>query len=158
MYFVHKSLDGKPCNVYFFKRWATYEHPVKPQEPISYAEALQRTGYCRAWMCESNGSEQFQLFEAVRNHMALTTIKKQHAGSNELEFYDYQNDKPGTKLSGEMTLDRGRFLASLPNSDDYLSLIDSSLGYRYRYHYMSNGKLKKVEITDIDGNVKVLDY
>jgi hypothetical protein len=158
MYFVKKLLDGTPCTVYFFKRWTTYEHPVKPQDPIPYAEALQLNGYCRAWMCESGGSEQFLLLEAIRNNLELTSIKKEHPESNTLEFYDYHNDKAGAKLTDGITLDRERFLTSLPNSDDYLSLITSSLGYKYRYHYDSNGKLKKVKITDMDGNVKALNY
>lgn len=158
MYFVQKLLDGTPCNVYFFKRWTTYEHPVKPQDPISYAEALQRKGYCRAWMCESSGGEQFTLLEAIRNNLVLTSIKKEHPENNTLEFYDYQNDKAGAKLTDEITLDRERFLVTLPNSDDYLSLVSSSLGYKYRYYYAPTGKLKKVEITDIEGNLKTLDY
>ncbi len=158
MYFVHKSLDGIPCNVYFFKRWGTYEHPVTPIDPISYAEALQRSGYCRAWMCKSDSSEQFLLFEAMRNNLELTSIKKKHVEINEPEFFSYQNDKPGPKISAEVTLDRDRFLASLPGSDDNLSLIDTSLGYRFRYYYKPGGQLEKVEITDMTGEIKILDY
>ncbi len=158
MFFVQKLLDGTPCTVYFFKRWTTYEHPVSPQDPISYAEALQRKGYCRAWMCESGGSEQLLLLEAIRNNLELTSIKKENPESKVLEFYDYQNAKAGAKLTDEITLDREHFLASLPNSDDDLSLISSSIGYKYRYHYDSNGKLKKVEITNMEGNVNVLEY
>lgn len=70
--------------------------------------------------------------------MVLTSIKKEGVWNKELEFYDYQNEKAGMKISGEITLDKDCFLASLPNSDEYLSLIETSLDYRYRYHYEAN--------------------
>ncbi len=158
MYSFGKSLDGIPCRVYFFKRWGTYEHPVRPLDPISYGEALQRSGYCRVWMCESGNKEQFLLLEAIRNNLQLTPIKKNPGENTELEFFEYQKDQAGRKISGDVTLGRDRFLVSLPDSPDYLSLVNTSPGYRFRYYYESNGKLKKVKITNMEGEVKLLEY
>jgi hypothetical protein len=158
LFFINKSLDGAPCKVYFFKRWGTYEHPVKPLDPISYSDALQAKGYCRAWMCESAAADQFLFFEAIKNEIEITSITKDDHDKNQLTFYNYQSGSQGVEIQSELTLDTNSFLASLENDKHQLTHIQSSVAYSYRYHYAPDGKLKKVDITDIEGNLKTLHY
>jgi hypothetical protein len=158
MFFIKKQLNGIPCKVYFFKRWGTYEHPVKPIGPISYPDALKAKGYCRAWMCESGENDQFLFFESIRNSVELTPIAQEKQDDNQLHFYQFQNGIKGVEIPADKTLDRDGFLASLPNDENKLSHIQSSLGVSYRYYYSPDGKLKKVEIRNMDGELKILNY
>lgn len=63
---IRADKDGKECDVFFFKSWGSYSHPVTPVDPISYEEALRRDGFSRAWMCGPQNNRQFMLFEGVR--------------------------------------------------------------------------------------------
>jgi hypothetical protein len=160
--YVNAKFQDMPCEVYFFKRWGTYSHPVTPIDPIEYEEALTRKGFCRAWMCQSSNGNQFSFFEAKKNKVELTNLIKPVKGDNELRFYEYflrdSGPKIGRELSGSETMGMDSFLVALPDATDYLSLVVQKMSYSYQYLYDDSGALKKVILTGDDGDISTLDY
>lgn len=160
--YINAKFQGISCEVYFFKRWGTYSHPVTPIDPIEYEEALTRKGFCRAWMCQSLNGNQFSFFEVKRNKIEQTNLIKPVKGSNELRFYEYifRDGKPemGRELPGSETMGMDLFLVALPDVTDYLSLATQKMSYSYQYQYDDNGALKKVILTGDEGDVSTLDY
>jgi hypothetical protein len=50
-YRLPRTFRDQPCELYFFKGFSGYSHPVKPVEPIRWREALTRQGFCKAHLC-----------------------------------------------------------------------------------------------------------
>ena len=64
--FIKTQKNEMQCQVYFFKSWATYSHPVKPVDAIDYTESIRRGKFYRAWMCDTKESRSlFVLFEGI---------------------------------------------------------------------------------------------
>ena len=116
---VAANFQGAMCEVYFFKRWGTYSHPVTPLDPVGYEEALVRKGYVRAWMCGVSGQDQFVFLEAKKNKLNVTEILKPNKESNALEFYEAitENDElsMGRELTPGETINMDVFFVSLPD-------------------------------------------
>jgi len=159
MYFVEKTYKDMQCKACFFKRWGTYEHPVTPLEPLNYEQALLRKGYCRAWMCPSGEKELFVYFEALQNSIEETQIAKPEDAGNSLKFYERDSSgQPGLEINASSTFNKKQFFVALPDSEKHLSLVNSKMVYNYRYIYDSSGALKRAIITNIDGEVREINY
>lgn len=154
---LKSNFKDLPCNVFFFKSWSTYEHPVSPKEPIEYEQALKRNGFYRAWMCNQNNENMFVFFEGIENKQEISEFKKPDNEKNQIRFYNIDlNNRPDNEIPGEKTLQLDSFYASLPDIDNFLVLVKQTKGISYEYVY-TGGTLKQVIITDFDGNIKTLD-
>ena len=156
------NYQGKPCEVYFFKSWGTYSHPVKPIDPMEFEDAIKRDGYYRAWMCVENNKNLFVFFEGIELSKKVTDIRKAEKNSNKVYIYESMikdnNIKVGRELNGNDTIKTNSFLVSLPDDTDYLTLVEQKSVVSYEYKYNDNGKLQKVLVKDFDGNTKTIDY
>ncbi|MCP4494616.1 MAG: hypothetical protein GY820_46045 [Gammaproteobacteria bacterium] len=161
MDYAKTILDGLSCEVYFFKSWSTYSHPVTPQEPVSYKDAIKSKGFCLAWMCKSGESELFSMFQARENRMSRSNLFNPNK-TGEMEFYELvdkgRKSEFGRKLSIDETIDLQQFLFSSPGSDDELLLSKQSISYTYRYFYKDDKTLRKVVVTNMLGEEHVLEY
>jgi len=162
MEYVVADFQGASCEVYFFKRWGTYSHPVKPLDPVEYEDALVRKGYVRAWMCGVSGQDQFVFLEAKKNKLEVTKVKKPSKEREALRFYEAISDNDeldlGRELSPGETISRDVFFVSLRDDADYLSIVRQKLSYSYQYIYDANNALKQVILTGDDGDVSTLNY
>lgn len=145
IYFIYKLLDDKLCKVYFFERWGSNNHPVKPLNPIHFFEAIQRNTYCRAWMYEDDRSDQLVFFEALRNNISSTTIPIEKQYKNRLQFFSWEYGKIGSEIQIQNVLDYNSFLINLPNNAHFI-LSNLELIRSCKYIYSLNGTLEKVEI------------
>lgn len=156
------SYDGKACEVYFFKSWSTYSHPVTPTGAIGYEEAMGRDGFYRAWMCNINNIDLFVLFEGVELSKNITGIEKSDQGDASIRFYESVTDgdaiNKGRELNYGETLGRESFLASLCDEGKYLILIKQDVAVSYEYIYNSTGRLEEVVVKDFEGNYRKIEY
>ena len=155
------NLEGLPCDVYFFKRWGTYSHPVTPIDPIDYEIAVMREGFCLAWMCKEGSNELFTKFQARTNNITETDIISP-TKSESIEYYEYLTNggkvEVGRKLTIGETITLEKFLISLPDSRNNLLANEQNISYTYHYIYNDDGLLKKVLITNMLGEENTLDY
>ena len=162
MEYVVSDFQGASCEVFFFKRWGTYSHPVKPLDPVEYEDALVRNGYVRAWMCGISGQDQFVFLEAKKNKLEITKVKKPSKKREMLKFYEAISDNDeldlGRELSPGETISRDVFFVSFSDDADFLSIVRQKLSYSYQYIYDANNALKQVILTGDDGDVSTLNY
>ncbi len=86
--------------------------------------------------------------ETIRHFVTYTGIRLPFRLVNELEQHEVQNRN---------TFFRGYFDAQERITGfDMFSYGEIELAHRYEYH--GNGQLKRAEITDIDGDVTVLEF
>ncbi|WP_185906610.1 hypothetical protein [Teredinibacter haidensis] len=159
--FLAGELNGTECQVYFFKGWTTYSHPVKPVEPISFSEALQRGSYFQARMCGSDDKQIFTMFEGVElPDVVPDTISK---GAS-LFFYQAKSASDGSyevgsQITANETLDvAGYYLGVGQGAKQLIILVRPKINLRYQYFYTDSGALQKVVIRNKLGKESVLNY
>lgn len=154
MFFLDTNYKNLPCQVYFFKSWSTYTHPVKPKEPLEYEQALLRKGFYRAWMCKKDNADLFMLFEGIENSIEEEVKNKPTNKNDIVRFYEHNGGEVvGRELSAVETLERNVFYISMPDSNNLL-LMTQNTATKYEYIYDDTGKLNSTIVTDFDGNVK----
>lgn len=160
--FIKAQKDEMPCQVYFFKSWTTYSHPVKPVDAMDYAESIRRGKFFRAWMCEpKEGRPLFSMFEGIE----LSELNPQLIPpSGELHFYTALRDQQGNpvrgeKIPSESTLyEQDYFIAYSQNGAEQLQYVKQDVKLRYEYFYKDSGALDKVIITNALGETNALEY
>jgi hypothetical protein len=117
------SLDGRPCDVYFFESWSGYAHPVKPEKPLPYRAALKRSGFCRAYLLPSPEGPLMVRFKCVR--YARTRVSVDVPGlqtANVERYFEVTRGKDDVRAGREMT-------ASLAiEAEEFLSISPSQQG------------------------------
>ena len=155
------DLEGVACEVYFFKSWGTYSHPVTPIDPIDYEVAIMREGFCLAWMCNANDKKLFAKFQARTNNIRETDLVKP-SKNQKVEYYEYLSKGDGLKIGKQINIDEAisheKFLISSPDSSNTMVLIEQDILYTYRYIYNADGSLKKVIVTNMLGEESTLNY
>jgi hypothetical protein len=150
--------QGKPCDVYFFKNWGTYSHPVKPLHPMEFDEAIRRDGYYRAWMCTKNNEILFVFFEGIEMSKKITAIPKVEKNSDKIHIYESRSlagrIDVGRELNANDTIKINSFLISIPDHFDYLISVEQKSAISYEYKYHDNGKLQEVIVKNLDGKIK----
>lgn len=159
---ANSNLDNMPCEVFFFKRWGTYSHPVTPIEPIEFEEAIGREGFCMAWMCTNHGKKQFSQFQVRENNIVATELLKPEPQGDTPKFYALveENGKQavGRVLDIDDVVNSTGYLIAFPGTDQYLSLNKQLISYTYRYLYREDGSLKQAVITNELGKVNTINY
>lgn len=146
--------------MYFFERWVGYAHPVEPVGPLKFDEVLDRDGFCLAWMAQSEGADKFVLFETISQEREMTSLVIPAASDGRI-FEALRSDD---KISAGNAMDPVRWLASeayiLVDKEDRkkVLLVKKQTSIYYKYRYSSEGLLRNVEIKNIDGEIKNLDY
>lgn len=162
MDFLTATFQGKPCEVYFFRTWATYSHPVKPIDPIRFEDALKRDAYYRAWMCTIGKQNLFVFFEGVELSKTNTAIPKQISDDGKIHLYEAKEGTTGVErgkaLSSNATATVDSFLVSYPEKTTHLIHVKQKSVVTYEYQYDAKGKLTKVLVKDFDGNIKAINY
>lgn len=157
---IASQLDGKPSDVYFFKSWATHEHPVQPIDPVHFEDALKRKGYFRAWMQGSAGSEKFVFFEGVQVLKKELPALRETLDRERHLFFTVAGPGDDVQLGGKIEPSEAvlleRFIFS-PAEDDTVFVVTQIPGISYKYSYNQDESLKKVIVKGIDGKVTVLE-
>lgn len=155
---LNANFQGKPCDVYFFKSWGTYSHPVKPLHPMEFEEAIGRDGYYRAWMCEKNNEPLFVFFEGIEMIKKVTNILKVKKNSDKIHIYEPRmvsgRIDVGRELNANDTIKINSFLIAIPNDSEYLISVEQKSAISYEYKYHDNGKLQEVIVKNFDGEIK----
>jgi hypothetical protein len=167
VWMIDSELDGQRCQVAFFESWATYAHPVTPQQPLTLYQALKRPKYHRAWKCDVNGKPLFVLFEAVENTPRTKPGAAQPATGAEpsLSFFS-TGDSAGTAGGGSARarLEPGQALRQqsfgVQGLDTTAAIFsfDQKVNISYRYRYKADGRLDTVTIVNPEGQERVLQY
>lgn len=160
------SLDDEPCEVYFFKAWTSYAHPVKPVDPMYLEEALRRPKYQRAWMCRRQGEPRFVLLETMNSTARPISLPEGAPASGQAaRFFEARGsiDKPqlGQPLQADDIASAPAFIAVLPANANTASpplWVSQRVEASFRYRYRDDGALASVTITNPEGKVNVLDY
>ncbi|HWV15513.1 MAG TPA: hypothetical protein VN030_08770 [Cellvibrio sp.] len=156
--------DNKKCEVFFFARWVGYAQPVKVVEPLTYAEALTRGNYQRAWMCE-NESRSLSLFTRLEG-FSIEGMKDLPIPVNaQLNFFSVQYSNAETpakahEIAIQDTFDLDEFFVDVkdPNGSNYSKLVRQKKFADFEYLYDSNGKMTKLRTTNALGVLNELDY
>jgi len=155
---LNANFQGQSCDVYFFKTWGTYSHPVKPLNPMEFQEAISRDGYYRAWMCKKNNETLFVFFEGIEISKKVTGIPKLERSSNKIHIYESKlaSGKVGVgrELTANDTIRINSFLISLPDRSEHLISVEQKSVISYEYKYHSDGKLQEVIVKDLDGKIR----
>lgn len=160
---IDTSFEGVPCEVYFFESWTTYSHPVQPTGPMYFEQAVVRSNHYRAWMTREGEERRFVLFEAITVQHEPTELpvpQEAKAGEPITAFAVNRTDEAlsrGKRLQLAEILKAEEYLLSTGDAR-VLTLVSQETTLRYRYHYRPDGSLAKVEITNPEGAMNVLEY
>lgn len=150
-YRISWHLDGEPCEVFLFKRWGSYSHPVLPLDPLTPAEAVRRGSLCRAYVREFAGEPlmvQFACFAAHDTDLVIPTPLPPGVYA--------VDDAPDGAIVPGPPLDR--IAAAMSSS---LILVDGSTrqtlrrlewAYTYGYEYGADGALTKLHLSSERGS------
>jgi hypothetical protein len=155
---------GEPCEVYFFKRWAGYSHPVRPVDPVTYRDALKLEGFCRVFLRDTKGAASIVFVQAIK---IVREGLKLRAPSSDVDRYFAVSRAQGAPDLGKEALTPeavmlDEFIHVMPRQKAQpavsgVELVRNSVGYSYDYTYDGSGVLKRVVITNPEGQ-SVLDY
>lgn len=155
---------GEPCEVYFFKRWAGYSHPVRPVDPVTYEDALKLEGFCRVFLRDTKGAEHIVFVQAIK--VLREGLKLQAPSSDTDRYFAVKREQESLGLGNEVTPSEAvmldEFIRVMPRQKGEPAVsrtewVRSAVGYSYDYTYDGAGALKKVVITNPEGQ-SVLDY
>lgn len=157
------SKEG-PCEVFFFKSWATYQHPVTPVGPLSLEKALMRKSHYRAYMCDSTNGKLFVRFDLIELEA------KRGEATSEILQSDYpvviyeakasgQGYVAGDRIRLNQILERDHyFVGSGGPSASRPKLVGERLAMQYLYKYEPDGRLGSVVIQRLDGETRKLRF
>lgn len=163
---IGAQLDDQPCEVYFFRAWTSYAHPVTPVDPLFLEQALQRGKYQRAWMCQDKGEPRFMLLETVENMAEPIELKggAPATTAGTVSAFEARTDAGKPTLGRPMKLDElvgaGRFIAALPveGQGTRTLLVSQKVISSFRYRYKPDGALASVTMLNPEGKTRVLEY
>ena len=160
--FIKTQKNEMQCQVYFFKSWATYSHPVKPVDAMDYTESIKRGKFYRAWMCDTKESHSlFTLFEGIElSGFDPQLIPK----AAEVNFYSAMRNQQGEPVKGkkitpeDSIYEQDYFFAYIQNGEEQIQYVKQAVKLRYEYVYKDSGALDKVIITNALGEKNTLKY
>jgi hypothetical protein len=161
---IAARLDDLPCEVYFFRAWTSYAHPVTPVDPMFLEQALERGKYQRAWMCRrQNGDHRFLLLETVDSRAQPIDLPGgAPSPAAALSVFEARGsrDRPqlGRALSPDDIAAATDFIAVLPGERSRPLWVSQKVQASFRYRYRDDGTLASVTITNPEGRVNVLEY
>ena len=160
--FIKTQKNEMQCQVYFFKSWATYSHPVKPVDPMDYTESIKRGKFYRAWMCDTKKNHSFfTLFEGIELFDFAPQLIRNTA---EIYFYSVMHSKHGDPAKGknitpeDALYEQDYFIAYMQNDEEKIQYAKQAVKLRYEYFYKDSGALDKVIITNALGETNALEY
>ena len=160
--FIKTQKKEMQCQVYFFKSWATYSHPVKLVDAMDYTESIKRGKFYRAWMCDTKESRSlFTMFDGIELAGFNPQLIPKAA---DLYFYSAMRNQQGDPVKGkkitpENTLyEQDYFIAYAQNGEEHIQYIKQTIKLRYEYFYKDSGALDKVMITNALGEINTLEY
>ena len=161
---INRQLGQLTCEVYFFESWSGYGHPIKPEGPHMYEEAITMPQYYRAWLTNFGTERRLVLFEGIKQIMEPYSDSILEGNPNVLSFWHAVQTDSGFRIGEKMTIEDvfdAQNYFRFPGSEfagGKALLVRSIVRLRYRYHYHANGNLLRVEITNADGKVSSIDY
>lgn len=163
---IGAQLDDQPCEVYFFRAWTSYAHPVTLVDPLFLEQALRRGKYQRAWMCRDKGEPRLALLETMENKTQPIELQggAPVTAAGTVCAFEARTDAGRSALGRPMKLDElvgaSRFIAALPSEGKGTStlLVSQKVISSFRYRYRPDGALASVTMVNSEGTTKVLEY
>ncbi len=153
------TLEDKPCEVYFFKSWATYRHPVTPKGPIYLEQAITGRAYYRAWMCPEGDQRRFVYFEKVsQERQAIDLVLP--AGDHFAYLPRKGVEPPAVErpLKPAELLSVDEFIIGSGTADRQAQRVRQKVAYTYRYRYKPDGSMLSYTIDNREGKVIVQNF
>jgi hypothetical protein len=153
-------LDDLDCEVYFFRAWCTYAHPVTPIDPLFLEQALQRPKYQRAWMCNDRGERRFVLLETIENTTRSIALPggAPRTGDAAALFALKNGTELGAPLKPHEAVAAPEFVAVLPGPSATPMHVKQKVISSFHYRYKDDGRLASVTTVNPEGKVNVLEY
>jgi len=161
---VVRQLEGKDCDVYFFRSCSGYSHPQKLIQAMTYESAIMNV-YHRAWMCTEEGKQRFRLLELRE------VVRTPYLGSlppgvpvAEDEFFLLVPDERSgwmmaRQIDADESVDEPRFLHVRRYPESVLAeIVTVQTGYTFHYWYKPSGALAKLRVTNGDGNDNTMEF
>lgn len=149
-------LEGEPCEVYLFRRWGGYTHPVLPGDPLTHADALRTPSLCRAFVREIDGEPlmvRFSAFAARDSELTLPAPPPPGVYSVELlADGSVTAGKPLDRIAAAMTNQMVIVEEGTPDSPVKVTLRQLRWAYTYDYTYNSGGVIEQVNLSDDEGS------
>lgn len=134
-------LEGEPCEVYLFGRWAGYSHPVVPCDSLTFEGSLHARSLCRAYVRELGGEPLMVRFACHAAHdRELATPTDRVPGCYALEGSDDDAPRPGAPLdrSAAAMSDRLLLVKQGPPGGP-ATAISRTLNWVYSFEYEYDG-------------------
>ena len=165
VYERQKIINGVPYPTYFFATWSGYEHPVRPELPLIYAETQNKRVYYEASFNMESDEPLFIFFEKielVREPFELADRDSVREEGDRYFLISRVNDTvvPGRKIRIEDTLDLNEYIHiefDLDSKAQRSEIVRKKSFFSYEYKYDSNGLLKQVVVVNREGR-NVLEY
>ncbi len=155
-YRISWRLDGEPCEVYLFKRWGGYTHPVLPGDPLTHVEALNTPSLCRAFVRELGGEPLMVRFAAFAARVSELSLSTELApGTYSVEVADDGSVTPGEPLDRVAAAMADRLIIVAESAVDgsvVVRLRRLEWAYTYDYEYDASGVIWKVNVSSERGN------
>ena len=153
--------DDSSFEVYFFRGWTTYDHPITPKDPLFFEQAMQRRAFCRAWMLVRGDERRFVRFDCVENRRTPIDGTRSQADDTRVEFFEVNqvNGKLviGSKLSLADVLDRSEYAVHDPSVEPGITHIQARVQYYFEYEYNDDGLLVRVVTRNADGKTHTFE-
>lgn len=154
-YRISAAWRGAPCEVYLFRGWAGYAHPVLPVEPLTHEEALLAPAFGRVYA--STGESPLMLaFELRTAHReALDGVGTSASpGLYAAELGPGASMTRGESITAMEAVMRDAYIRVRDGSAE---LVRNAFEYVFEYDYRADGVLQRLTVRD-GGEVKTLDY
>lgn len=156
---------GRACEIYFFRSWSGYAHPVRPVDPVPWTEALSGEGHCQALYCGDANGARLEAFRAVSySRTPWRGSPPARVGAGADHYFQVIPDgeviRVGRELDPASAAEADAFLfVRWRNSGqlDRAEVAAVSRWYRYEYAYDGAGRLLRAVIRNPERTTQ-LDY
>jgi len=157
--------DGGACDLYFFRAWTGYAHPVRPRDPLTWREALAGAGHCQVTFCDPGDGPRIVVVRSVgyqRVPWRGPTPPQAEGGADRYLEAVREGElvRAGKALGAAAAAETAEFLFFRWGEDgrlDRSELVSTPTWIRYGYTYGDGGKLRRVLIANPE-RTSTLDY
>ncbi len=158
---IHIEYDGEPCEVYFFRGWGGYSHPVTPQIPVCLEDALAAESYYRAYLREVDGDQRLMKFEGIHNGRQIVTGMDDAPPPGGPKVFELIEAESGLSVGERFEIahvDRyEKFLYHPGIYEVPFEKLCPVSRLSYSYEYDESGVLLTVTVVNFDGDTSTLD-
>ena len=152
-YRIPWHLDDEPCEVYLFRRWGSYSHPILPLDPLSIVESCAAPSLCRAYVQDIDGEPHMVRFACHSAHTRFLDLADPPVtGVYALVTAADGSVGPGVLLRpAEAAMADGVLLVEHSSDGPRVSTRELTWAYTFEYNYDASGALRTYTVANPDG-------